>query len=216
MGRWLKQLGMSAVIEMEWVDDANVTLRKIQIVAGAKITDGGADTISAQVSCLPSQHGTMRTPFDKDTALWASWGIKSRGKSLWFAEDTEYRTVPEGIDELGSGFDALPTNQHFEQIGQFRDPFDLGLIPIGAYHPCFMHSLVHASPLDAVDIFQDTKCKRALGMHWGTWALTSEPIDEPPDKLKEARNIRAFLRRDFSMSCPPALLARTDFDNRRL
>jgi N-acyl-phosphatidylethanolamine-hydrolysing phospholipase D len=49
-----------------------------------------------------------------------------------------------------------------------------------------MYSPVHASPLDAVEISQDTKCKKALVMHWGTWALTSEPMDEPPEKLKEA------------------------------
>jgi L-ascorbate metabolism protein UlaG (beta-lactamase superfamily) len=186
MGRWLRQLGVSAVTEMEWWDDASVTLKKTHIVAGVEEADGGADTISVQVSCLPSQHGTMRTPFDKDTALWASWGIKSGSKSLWFAGDTGYRTVPEGIDELGPGFDALPKNRHFKQIGEFRGPFDLGLIPIGAYHPRFMYSPVHASPLDAVEIFQDTQCKKALGMHWGAWALTSEPIDEPPEKLKEA------------------------------
>jgi N-acyl-phosphatidylethanolamine-hydrolysing phospholipase D len=185
-GRWLRDLGVTAVTEMEWWDDANVTLKKTQSASGGETTDGGADTISVQVSCLPSQHGTMRTPLDKDTALWASWGIKSGGKSLWFAGDTGYRTVPEGIDELGPGFDALPTNHHFKQIGEFRGPFDLGLIPIGAYHPRFMYSPVHASPLDAVEIFQDTKCKKAMGMHWGAWALTSEPIEEPPKKLKEA------------------------------
>jgi N-acyl-phosphatidylethanolamine-hydrolysing phospholipase D len=75
--------------------------------------------------------------------------------------------VPEGIDELSPGFDALPKNHHFQQIGDFRGPFDLGLIPIGAYHPRIMYSPVHVSPLDAVEIFQDTKCKKAMGMHWG-------------------------------------------------
>ncbi|KAF2105222.1 beta-lactamase superfamily domain-containing protein [Lophiotrema nucula] len=127
-GRWLRELGVSAATEMEWWDDAYVL-------------------------CLPSQHGTMRTPLDKDTALWASWGIKSGGKSVWFAGDTGYCTVLEGTDELGLGFDALPKNHHFKQIGEFRGPFDLGLIPIGAYHPRFMYSPVHASPLDAVEIF---------------------------------------------------------------
>jgi L-ascorbate metabolism protein UlaG (beta-lactamase superfamily) len=47
-------------------------------------------------------------------------------------------------------------------------------------------STIHADPHDAVDIFQDTRCKKALGMHWGTWVLTEEEVLEPPIKLKEA------------------------------
>ena len=44
----------------------------------------------------------------------------------------------------------------------------------------------HANPKDSVNIFLDTKCKKALGMHWGTWVLTEEDVMEPPRKLKEA------------------------------
>lgn len=47
-------------------------------------------------------------------------------------------------------------------------------------------SPMHADPHDAVQIFRDTKCQRALGMHWGTWVLTEEDVLEPPRKLKEA------------------------------
>jgi N-acyl-phosphatidylethanolamine-hydrolysing phospholipase D len=49
-----------------------------------------------------------------------------------------------------------------------------------------MWSPVHADPKDAVNIFVDTKCKHALGMHWGTWVLTEEDVLEPPRKLGEA------------------------------
>lgn len=45
---------------------------------------------------------------------------------------------------------------------------------------------MHANPKDSVNIFIDTKCKKALGMHWGTWVLTEEDALEPPRKLKEA------------------------------
>lgn len=71
-------------------------------------------------------------------------------------------------------------------MGELRGPFDLGLIPIGAYDPRWLMSPMHADPHDAVNIFQDTKCKNALGMHWGTWVLTEEDVLEPPRKLKEA------------------------------
>jgi L-ascorbate metabolism protein UlaG (beta-lactamase superfamily) len=47
-------------------------------------------------------------------------------------------------------------------------------------------SPMHADPHDAVEIFRDTKCKRATAMHWGTWVLTEEDVLEPAKKLKEA------------------------------
>lgn len=192
-GKWFHDSGIHAVTEMDWWDDAEVVLDR----ATTATSEVGSDEvklerISARVSCLPSQHGSMRTPLDKDRSLWASWAITSGAKSVWFAGDTGYRNVPVGIEELGPGFDKLPRNPQFAQIGNLRGPFDLGLIPIGAYHPRYMYSPVHASPYDAVEIFQDTKCKKALGIHWGTWALTSEPVEEPPEKLREALEIKGL------------------------
>ncbi|KAK3321676.1 beta-lactamase superfamily domain-containing protein [Apodospora peruviana] len=187
---WFREAGITAVTEMDWWDDAHVVLENPNKTTTDRPQDAsgcdGPESISVRVSCLPSQHGCMRSPFDKDSALWASWAVSSGGKSVWFAGDTGYRNVPEGIDELGPGFDELPRNPQFTQIGQLRGPFDVGLIPIGAYHPRMMYSPVHASPLDAVEIFLDTRCQKAIGIHWGTWALTSEPVAEPPEKLKEA------------------------------
>ena len=49
-----------------------------------------------------------------------------------------------------------------------------------------MWSSAHGDPHDAVSIFKDTKCKKALGIHWGTWVLTEEDVLEPPQKLKTA------------------------------
>ncbi len=138
---------------------------------------------------LPCQHASGRRAGDKDHTLWASWAVSSGGKSVWFGGDTGYRAVPElpdNIDDYGPDYDSLPRCPQFKHIGNLRGPFDLGLIPIGAYSPRFLFSPVHANPFDAVEIFKDTKCKRAMGIHWGTWVLTSEAIDEPPKILKEA------------------------------
>ena len=112
--------------------------------------------------------------------------------------DTGYRTVPRNIsstadlsadpalDDYAPQCSHLPSCPAFAQIGALRGPFDLGLIPIGAYEPRWLFSNVHANSKDAVNIFVDTKCNKALGMHWGTWVLTEEEIMEPPQKLKEA------------------------------
>lgn len=104
--------------------------------------------------------------------------------------DTGYRSIPANIppsaDDYAPTYAALPVCPAFAQIGTHRGPFDLGLIPIGAYEPRWMFSNVHASPKDAVNIFVDTKCRRALGMHWGTWVLTEEEVMAPPRELEEA------------------------------
>lgn len=197
LAKWFQDSGISAVTEMDWWDDAEVVLEK---KPGSETTDpdgkeGHDDApaqIKARVSCLPSQHGSLRSGLDYGHTLWASWAITSGGRSAWFAGDTGYRCVPEGMEELGPGFDKLPRNPQFAQIGDLRGPFDLGLIPIGAYHPRFMYSGVHASPYDAVEIFQDTKCRRAMAMHWGAFALTSEPVDQPPEDLKKALGIKGL------------------------
>lgn len=195
LAKWFRDSGISAVTEMDWWDDAEVVLQKppgLKVDATGEEGDHAPQQIQARVSCLPSQHGSWRSAFDYGHSLWASWAVSSGGKSVWFAGDTGYRCVPEGMEELGPGFDELPRNPQFAQIGELRGPFDVGLIPIGAYHPRFMYSGVHASPYDAVEIFQDTRCKKAMAMHWGTFALTSEPVEEPPMKLKEALKIKGL------------------------
>jgi N-acyl-phosphatidylethanolamine-hydrolysing phospholipase D len=94
--------------------------------------------------------------------------------------------LPKGTDDWGSDLLHLPVCPAFKEIGELRGPFDLGLIPIGAYAPRHIMSAVHANPYDSVEIFKDTKCKKAMGIHWGTWSLTVEDVMEPPRFLRDA------------------------------
>jgi N-acyl-phosphatidylethanolamine-hydrolysing phospholipase D len=117
--------------------------------------------------------------------------------------DTGYRTVPRlppSADDYASEYSHLPVCPAFAQIGQHRGPFDLGLIPIGAYEPRWMWSPVHADAKDAVNIFVDTKCRKALGMHWGTWVLTEEDVLEPPRKLAEALRWKGLKEEVFGVT----------------
>lgn len=178
---WFRKSGLNNVTELDWWEDADLTIT---------VQDAGKkDSIQARISCLPCQHTSARTAFDKDKTLWCSWGVRSGTKSVWFGGDTGYRAVPHlpaGIDDYGPEYDALPRCPQFKQIGDLRGPFDLGLIPIGAYFPRVAFSSMHANPYDSVEIFKDTKCEKAMGIHWGTWALTLEEVMEPPNMLKEA------------------------------
>lgn len=58
------------------------------------------------------------------------------------------------------------------------------MIPIGAYQPRFIMKPMHMNPEEAVRAFVDARCERAVGMHWGTFPLTGEPMGEPALRLK--------------------------------
>ncbi|KAL4878669.1 beta-lactamase superfamily domain-containing protein [Aspergillus karnatakaensis] len=189
---WFDDNGIVNATELDWWDERDVLLSPAQSETQVEKTDQDASAkladIKARIGCLPCQHFSARTPFDRCKTLWASWYVESGGRKVYFAGDTGYRTVPElpaGVDDHGPEYN-FPSCPAFKEVGQYRGPFDLGLIPIGAYDPRFFMSPIHSDPHDAVEIFQDTKCRKALGMHWGTWVLTEEDVLEPPRKLKEA------------------------------
>jgi L-ascorbate metabolism protein UlaG (beta-lactamase superfamily) len=188
--KWFRANGISKVTELDWWQDAELVLQKDKSgSAEPKNEKAAPDTISARISCLPCQHASGRSMMDQNRTLWASWAVVSGGKSVWFGGDTGYRKVPHlpvHIDDYGPEYDALPRCPQFQQIGKLRGPFDLGLIPIGAYQPRWLFSWMHSNPYDAVEIFKEARCKRAMGIHWGAWVLTSEDVEEPPRMLREA------------------------------
>jgi L-ascorbate metabolism protein UlaG (beta-lactamase superfamily) len=197
---WFRSSGIKNVTELDWWETADMTLAPKSQSEGGKT----GESITARISCLPAQHCSSRRPGDYNTTLWCSWAVSSsspsspESRSVYFGGDTGYRHVPrvpavEATDETRNPaadfeppYDTLPVCPQFAQIGELRGPFDLGLLPIGAYKPRYLFSHMHANPFDSVDIFRDTKCKRAMGIHWGTWTLTSEELDEPPKLLKMA------------------------------
>ncbi|KAI9663419.1 MAG: hypothetical protein M1829_006111 [Trizodia sp. TS-e1964] len=189
--QWFIDSGIHSVTELDWWQDRDITLVPVPSEFPGEISEGNGlspNEISAKISCLPCQHTSARGPFDKGATLWASWSVASGGKSVWFGGDTGYRAVPKlpkDVDDYGPEYN-FPRCPAFEQIGRLRGPFDLGLVPIGAYDPRFLFSSMHANPHDAVNIFRDTRCKKALGIHWGTWVLTEEEVLEPPVLLKAA------------------------------
>ncbi|KAL3430038.1 beta-lactamase superfamily domain-containing protein [Aspergillus tetrazonus] len=174
---WFRKCGISKATELDWWQDAEP-----ELTASTSSESEPSGGITARFSCLSSQHSSGRT-----------LTVSSGNKSVWFAGDTGYRTVPElspDVDDYGPDYMSLPRFPYFAQIGRLRGTFDLGLIPIGAYKPHFPWSQLHSNPHNAVEIFLDTKCQRAIGIHWGTWALTSEEIDEPAMILRGALKSR--------------------------
>ena len=138
---------------------------KIHRVIEMKWWDSYSISPIVKIGCLPAQHWSKRTTFDDMKALWSGWGVFG-SKKLFFAGDTGYC-------------------QGFEQIGDKYGPFDLALIPIGAYEPRDFMRCQHVDPIEAVQIHQDIGSKQSIGMHWGTWVLTDEHVYEPPQKLAQ-------------------------------
>lgn len=120
-----------------------------------------------ELFCLPAQHFSGRTVTDGNTTLWCSWLLEIDGFRLYFAGDTGYANF-------------------FRKIGDIFDPVDLALLPIGAYNPRWFMAPVHVDPEEAVHIHRDICACQSVAMHWGTFVLTDEPMDEPPQKLRQA------------------------------
>ena len=160
------------VSEMDWWE-------KLEF---SKVIDGA--TVSCTIGYLPAQHGSGRSLSDQGHSLWGSYSIESpEGKKVWFAGDTARRTV---TDESTHKLDDLPVCPAHAQIGQFRGPFDFAMIPIGAYKPRYLMSPVHIDPFEAVDIFKEVRAEKAVGMHWGTFALSAEECLAPRELLSQA------------------------------
>jgi L-ascorbate metabolism protein UlaG (beta-lactamase superfamily) len=196
--KWFNDSGIQNVVELDWWQDVDI---KLEPSTGATLVGSSAtktnpqhETIKARLSCLPCQHTSARTPFDTGHTLWASWAVSSPAsngetKSVYFGGDTGYRAVPlvpDHEDDYSPQYDHLPRCPAFREIGARKGPFDLALIPIGAYDPRHIFSSMHANPFDAVEIFKDVKARRAMGIHWGTWVLTEEDVKAPPRVLKAA------------------------------
>ncbi|MBI1737031.1 MAG: MBL fold metallo-hydrolase [Candidatus Rokubacteria bacterium] len=119
---------------------------------------------------VPAQHFSGRSFWTQNRTLWSGWVIAGRTKRLYFAGDTGYYE-PYG-----------------KEIGARLGPFDLAAISIGAYAPATIMRLTHTTPEEALRLFQDVRGARFVPIHWGTFDLADEPLDEPPGRLEaEAR-----------------------------
>ena len=112
----------------------------------------------------PVQHWSKRSAFDRNKSLWAGWMVQWQDFSFYFAGDTGY------------------SNDFKEVSSRLGNP-DLAAIPIGAYEPREFMQSAHITPEEAVVVFKDLNAKYAIGIHWGTFKLTLEPMNEPPIRL---------------------------------
>jgi len=123
----------------------------------------------ATITSVPAQHFSGRTPWDRNRTLWCGYVVSVDGVTLYFAGDSGYSPC-------------------FADIGARCRPIDVALLPIGAYEPRWFMEPVHMNPEDAVRAHLDVKAQVSIGMHFGTFQLTDEGIDDPLRALESARD----------------------------
>lgn len=116
------------------------------------------------IHSVPVQHWSNRS-FNTNKTLWCGWVIETTNFKTFFCGDTGY-------------------SKDFINIQKKFGPMDLSLIPIGAYAPRWFMKNHHCNVEEAIQIHKDLKSKSSIAMHWGTFQLTDEPMDEPPQLLK--------------------------------
>jgi L-ascorbate metabolism protein UlaG (beta-lactamase superfamily) len=148
LAAFLRGLGLRRVVELDW-------WRQTEVADAARVT------------CLPAQHFSARSPWDRNRTLWGGFVVEIAGRRFYFTGDTGY-------------------SPQFREIGSRFRPIDLALIPIGAYEPRWFMQPMHVNPEEAVQIHRDVGSRRSIAMHYGTFHLTDEPIDEPVERLARA------------------------------
>ena len=129
---------------------------------------------SVEIVFTPVQHWSGRSLTDRMETLWGGYAIFAPNFQVFFTGDTAYS---KDFADIHARFAA----RHGAGRG-----FDLALIPIGAYEPRWFMSEQHVDPAEAVRIHQDLAAERSIGIHWGTFQLTDESLDEPPQALTRA------------------------------
>lgn len=126
-----------------------------------------------QLTSVPAQHFSGRSLGGRNETLWCGWSLRSQHQAVLFAGDTALH--PE-----------------FDVVAARTGPFDVAILPIGAYEPRWFMGTVHMNPEDCTAAFAQLAAAqrgRRLIMaaaHWGTFKLTDEPMDEPPVRMRAA------------------------------
>ncbi|MFT9448110.1 MBL fold metallo-hydrolase [Gluconobacter japonicus] len=145
--RHLEKTGLPRIVELDWWE--------------------GTQAEGARITATPALHGSARTPFDQNMALWGGFMIEAEGKKAFFAGDTAW-------------------GRHFDAIHRHWNTIDLAILPIGAYEPRNFMRRVHMNPEEAVMAFDTLKPDQAIAIHFGTFQLTDEAILEPAARLEIA------------------------------
>jgi L-ascorbate metabolism protein UlaG (beta-lactamase superfamily) len=131
-----------------------------------------------EVTMTPARHFSRRGLLDTNRSLWGGFLLRDAGRKVYFAGDSGY-------------------GPHFAEVGRRFGGVDVALLPIGAYEPRWFMRPHHVNPEEAVRVHLDLRSRQSVAMHFGTFQLTDEPIDEPVRALGDALARHCVPERDF-------------------
>ncbi|MEJ6021655.1 MBL fold metallo-hydrolase [Ramlibacter sp. PS4R-6] len=134
---------------------------------------------------VPVQHWSARGLGDRNQTLWGGWAVFAPDLRWYFSGDTGYSR------------DFADTRARLAAKARDGVLFDVALLAIGAYEPRWFMTEQHMNPAEAVQAHKDLGARRSVGIHWGTFSLTDEPLDAPPRDLAAARRAMGVADEDF-------------------
>ena len=129
--------------------------------------NAGVDIGDLTLVCTPARHFSGRF-LSRNNTLWASWAVRGPDSRAYFGGDSGY-------------------TRSFTDIGIEYGPFDLTLLPIGAYNKSWPD--IHMNPEEAVQAHRDLNGAGhgvLVPIHWATFRLAPHPWAEPAERLVEA------------------------------
>jgi N-acyl-phosphatidylethanolamine-hydrolysing phospholipase D len=166
---WLEARGVGPVQELDWWRSTTV---------------GGVEFM-----LTPAQHWSGRGIADRRETLWGSWAVLGNDFQWYFSGDSGY----------SHDFLDIKARLADRQTPEKGGSFDLALLAIGAYEPRWFMQPQHINPAEAVQVHQDLGAKRSIGVHWGTFNLSDETLDQPPIDLAIARDAAKLKADEFSV-----------------
>ena len=139
----------------------------------------------------PVQHWSGRGITGRNSSLWGAWFMKTPNLSLYHAGDTGY-------------------SEDFTVTRERMGAPDVAFIPIGAYKPRWFMKNQHVNPAEAVQVALDLQVPRSFGMHWGTFILTDEAIEEPRKVLAEELRAQKLAADFFVAPTPGSIISLTN------
>ena len=152
-----------------WLAEQGITQRVVELDWWQSHRVSGAEVV-----LTPAQHWSGRGLHDRLATLWGGFAVFMPDYQWFYSGDTGYS---KDFADIRARFADRQTD----------GGFDLALIPVGAYEPRWFMATQHVNPAEAVQIHRDVRARRSLGVHWGTFSLTDEPLDQPPHDLAIAR-----------------------------
>ena len=163
----VRRCGVQHITELDWWQSSSDTVANHDV----------------HITAVPAQHFSGRGLTDRNRTLWCGFVVCVAGARVYYAGDSGYHA-------------------EWPQIARHTGPFDLTMLPIGAYEPRWLMTPVHMNPEEAVRAWHEmadvqrevhgVESAPMMGVHWGTYKLTDEPLDEPPRRTRAIWNRASF------------------------